>query len=149
MIAPTFCIAAIFVKYYELIYVVRAVHRQGKIVVKWDYWRWFETPWRSRDITVKVRLHGTRQAARLARDMVQRDLLRGNSIYMEGSSRARLLHIIHVSAFLGLFWGRCSSKKTEATARDSMCRAAIINSNLYCRPGSQQSRVCCVQRVAM
>ena len=93
---------------------------------------------------VKVRLHGTRQAARLARDMVQRDLLRGNSIYMEGSSRARLLHIIHVSAFLGLFWGRCSSKKTEATARDSMCRAAIISSNLYCRPGSQQSRVCCV-----
>ena len=100
-------------------------------------------------LKVKVRLHGTRQAARLAGDMLQRDLLRGNSIYMEGSSRARLLHIIHVSAFLGLFWGRCSSKKTEATARDSMCRAAIISSNLYCRPGSQQSRVCCVQRVAM
>ena len=100
-------------------------------------------------VGIKVRLHGTRQAARLARDMLQRDLLRGNSIYMVGSSRARLLHIIHVSAFLGLFWGRCSSKKTEATARDSMCRAAIISSNLYCRPGSQQSRVCCVQRVAM
>ena len=56
---------------------------------------------------VKVRLHGTRQAARLVRDMLQRDmlqrdLLRGNSIYMVGSSRARLLHIIHVSAFFGV-----------------------------------------------
>ena len=87
---------------------------------------------------LKVRLHGTRQAARLARDM-----LRGNSVYMVGSCRARLLHIIHVSTGVG------SSKKTEATARDSMCRAAIISSNLNCRPGSQQSRVCCVQRVAV
>ena len=49
-------------------------------------------------ILVKVRLHGTRQAARLARDMLQRDLLRGYSIYMVGNCRARLLHIIHVSA---------------------------------------------------
>ena len=47
---------------------------------------------------LKVRLHGTRQAARLVRDMLQRDLLRGNSVYMVGSCRARLLHIIHVSA---------------------------------------------------
>ena len=31
---------------------------------------------------IKVRLHGTRQAARLARDMLQCDLLRGNSVYM-------------------------------------------------------------------
>ena len=82
-------------------------------------------------------LHG----ARLARDMLQRDLLRS----MVGSCRARLLHIIHVSGF----WGRCSSKKTEATTRDSMCRAAFISSNLNCRPGSQQSRVCRVLRVAV
>ena len=47
---------------------------------------------------LKVRLHGRRQAARLARDMLQRDLLHGNSVYMVGSCRARLLHIIHVSA---------------------------------------------------
>ena len=94
---------------------------------------------------LKVRLQGTRQAARLARDMLQRDLLRSNGVYMVGSCRARLLHIIHVSGF----WGRCSSKKTEATARDSMCRAAFISSNLNCRPGSQQSRVCCVLRVAV
>ena len=46
----------------------------------------------------KVRLHGRRQAARLARDMLQSDLLRVNSVYMVGSCRARLLHIIHVSA---------------------------------------------------
>ena len=51
---------------------------------------------------VKVRLHETRQAARLARDMLQRDFLRGNSVYMVGSCRARLLHIIHVSAVLGV-----------------------------------------------
>ena len=51
---------------------------------------------------LKVCLHGTRQAARLARDMLQRDLLRGNSVYMVGSCRARLLHIIHVSAFFGV-----------------------------------------------
>ena len=90
-------------------------------------------------VSVKVRLHGTRQAGRLARD-----LLCGNSVYMVSSCRARLLHIIHVSTF---FWGRCSSKKTEATARDSMCRAAIISSDVNCCPGSQQSRVCCVQGV--
>ena len=42
---------------------------------------------------LKVRLHGRRQAARLARDMLQRDLLRGNSVYMVGSCRARLLHV--------------------------------------------------------
>ena len=72
-------------------------------------------------VNVKVRLQGTRQAARLARDM-----LRCNSVYMVGSCRARLLHIIHVSA---VFMGQCSSKKTEATARDSICRAAIISSN--------------------
>ena len=59
---------------------------------------------------LKVRLHGTRQAAR---DMRQHDVLRSNSIYMVGSSRARLLHIIHVSAFFGVGvlqrkWGNCS-----------------------------------------
>ena len=53
-------------------------------------------------ITIKVLLHETRQAARLARDMLQRDLLRGNSVYMVGSCRTRLLHIIHVSAFFGV-----------------------------------------------
>ena len=62
---------------------------------------------------MKVRLHGTRQAARLARDKLQRDLLGGNSVYMVGSCRARLLHIIHISAFLrSVFfkenWGNCS-----------------------------------------
>ena len=67
---------------------------------------------------------GTREAARLARDMLQRDLLSGNSVYVTGSCRARLLHI---NPCIDSFWGRCSSKKTEATARDSMCRAAIIS----------------------
>ena len=51
---------------------------------------------------VKVRLHGERQAARLARDMLQRDLLRRHSVYMVGSCRAWLLHIIHVSAVFGV-----------------------------------------------
>ena len=32
------------------------------------------------------------------RDILQRDLLRGNSVYTIGSCRAGLLHIIHVSA---------------------------------------------------
>ena len=59
---------------------------------------------------LKLRLHGTRQAARLRRDMLQRDLLRGNSIYMVGSCRARLLHIIHVSAVseVGILQEKCS-----------------------------------------
>ena len=39
-----------------------------------------------------------RQRDSVARDMLQRDLLRGNSVYMVGSCRARLMHIIHVSA---------------------------------------------------
>ena len=47
---------------------------------------------------LKVGLHGRRQGARLARDMLQCDLLRGNSVYMVGSCRTWLLHIIHVSA---------------------------------------------------
>ena len=34
---------------------------------------------------LKVRLHGTQQAAQLVRDMLQRDLLRGNSVYMVDS----------------------------------------------------------------
>ena len=54
--------------------------------------------WWTPNPTLKVRLHGTRQAARLARDMLHRDLLRGNSVYMVGSCRVRLLHINHVSA---------------------------------------------------
>ena len=51
---------------------------------------------------------GDRQ--RLARDMLQRDLLRGNSVYMLGSCRARLLHIIHVSAVseVGVLQEKCS-----------------------------------------
>ena len=62
---------------------------------------------------LKVCLHGTRQAAQLTRDMLQRDLLRGNSVYMVGSCRAQLLHIIHVSAVFGSVffkenWGNCS-----------------------------------------
>ena len=36
------------------------------------------------------------------RDMLQRDLLRGNNVYMVGSCRARLLHIIHVLAVFGV-----------------------------------------------
>ena len=58
----------------------------------------------------KVRLHGRRQAARLARDMLQRDLLRGNSVYTVGSCRARLLHTIHVSAVseVGVLQENCS-----------------------------------------
>ena len=59
---------------------------------------------------LKVRLHGRRQAARLTRDMLQRDLQRGNSVYMVGSCRARLLHIIHVSAVseVGVLQEKCS-----------------------------------------
>ena len=37
----------------------------------------------------------------------------------------------------------------KENARDSLCRAAILSSNLNCHPGSQQSRVCCEQRVAI
>ena len=51
---------------------------------------------------LKVRLHGVRQAARLTRDMLQCDLLRGKSIYLVGSCGAQLLHIIHVSAVFGV-----------------------------------------------
>ena len=47
---------------------------------------------------IKVRLHGRRQAARLVRNMLQRDLLGGNRVYMVGSCVARLLHMIPVSA---------------------------------------------------
>ena len=90
----------------------------------------------------------TRQAEPLARDMLhrymlrfkdatmQRDLLHGISVYMAGSCRTQVLHIIHISAG---FLGRCSSKKP---ARDSLCRAVFLNSNITCSPGSQQSRVC-------
>ena len=61
-------------------------------------------------IYIKVSLHGRRQAAQLARDMLQRDLLRGKSIYMVGRCRARLLHIIHVSAVseVGVLQENCS-----------------------------------------
>ena len=62
----------------------------------------YQTIYHPSGVTLKVRLHGRRQAARLARDMLQRDLLRGNSVYMVGSCRARLLHIIHVSAVFGV-----------------------------------------------
>ena len=59
---------------------------------------------------IKVRLHGRRQAARLPRDMLQHDLLRGNSVYMVGSCRARLLHIIHVASVyeVGVLQEKCS-----------------------------------------
>ena len=62
--------------------------------------------------TLKLRLHGTRQAARLRRDMLQRDLLRGNSVCMIGSCRARLLHINHVSAVfkVGVLQEKCSGQ---------------------------------------
>ena len=72
----------------------------------------------------KVHLHGRR----LARDILQRDLLRGNSVYMVGSCHARLLRIIHVSAVseVGVL---------KKNARDSLCHAAILSSNLKCRPG--------------
>ena len=61
-------------------------------------------------LTIKLRLHGTRQAVRLQRGMQQCDLLRGNSVYMVGSCRARLLHIIHVSAVseVGVLQEKCS-----------------------------------------
>ena len=62
------------------------------------------------EIHIKVRLYGRRQAARLARDMLQRDLLRGNSLYMVGRCSAWLLHIIHVSAVseVGVLQEKCS-----------------------------------------
>ena len=61
-------------------------------------------------VPMKVRLHGKRQAARLGHDMLQRDLLRGNNVYMVGSCCARLLHIIHVSAVseVGFLQEKCS-----------------------------------------
>ena len=55
-------------------------------------------PWLRLCMSHKVRLHGTRQAVRLAHDMLQHDLLRSNSGYMVGSCRAWLLHINHVLA---------------------------------------------------
>ena len=66
--------------------------------------------YRRRAGSLKVRLHGRRQAARLARDMLQRDLLCGNSVYMISSCRARLLHIIHVSVVseVGVLQEKCS-----------------------------------------
>ena len=44
------------------------------------------------------------------RDMLPRDLLCGNGVYMVGSCRARLLHIIHVSAVseVGVLKEKCS-----------------------------------------
>ena len=59
---------------------------------------------------VKVHLHGRRQAARLVRNMLQHELLRGNSVYMVGNCRVQLLHIIHVSAVseVGVLWEKCS-----------------------------------------
>ena len=46
---------------------------------------------------IKVHLQGRQQAARMARDLLWRDLLHGNSVYMVRSCRARFLHIIRVS----------------------------------------------------
>ena len=113
---------------------------------------WFEMLWCSCHVTVKVRLHGTRQAARLARDMLQRDLLCGNSIYMVSSCRTRLLHIIHVSAFWGSVffkenWGNCSRQHVPRgnyklklklppglTAPERLLRAAcrLVNAPVVC-----------------
>ena len=56
----------------------------------------------SKAYCLKVHLHRVREAARLVSDMLQRDLMRGNSVYMVGSCRTQLLHIIHVSAFFGV-----------------------------------------------
>ena len=47
------------------------------------------------DCDLKVRLCGTRQAARLAHDMLQHDLLHDITVYMVGTCRARLLHSLH------------------------------------------------------
>ena len=60
-----------------------------------------------------VCLHGTQQAAWLAHDILQCDLLCGGSIYMVGSSHMRLLHItciIYVSAVseVGVLQRKCS-----------------------------------------
>ena len=63
---------------------------------------WSIACWRCFNYILKVHLHGTRQAVRMARDRLQRDLLRSNSVYMVGSCPARLLHIIHVSAVFGV-----------------------------------------------
>ena len=43
-----------------------------------------------------VRLQGTRQTARLTRNMLQHDLLQDNSVYIVDSYRVRFLYIIHV-----------------------------------------------------
>ena len=63
----------------------------------------------------------------------------------ERSHGRQLSHVTAYNPYISSFWGRCSSKKTEATAHDSMCRAAILSSNLNCRPGLQQYGVWCEQ----
>ena len=67
----------------------------------------------------KVRLHGMRQAAQLARDMLHRDSLRGNSLYMVGSCRGRLLHIIHVSAVFRV----CVAQRKPRQLFETACAA--------------------------
>ena len=94
---------------------------------------------------LKVRLHGRRQAARLARDMLQRD----NSVYMVGSCRARLLHINHVSAVseVGVLQRKCSRQpvprgnykfKLKIAARARSSRASAASSVSPCK------RSCCI-----
>ena len=50
--------------------------------------------------------------------MLQHDLLRGNSVYMVGSCRARLLHIIHVSAVseVGVLQEKCSRQPVPSSS---------------------------------
>ena len=88
-----------------------AIHYWCKI---WSQQRKYYSSYSER-MVIQVRLHRAWQAARLARDMLQRDLLRRNSVYMVGSCGAWLLHIIHVSAVFGVSvlhfkenWGNCS-----------------------------------------
>ena len=87
---------------------------------------------------IKVCLHGTLQAAQLAGDMLQCDLLHASSVYMVGSCHARLLHIIHVSAVfeVGVLQENCSRQPVPP---------GNYKFKLKLPPGSQQLHVCCKQ----
>ena len=69
--------------------------------------------------------------------MLQRDLLRGNSVYMVGSCCVRLLHIIHVSAV---------KMPPGVAAVACLLRAACRHVNAQCSKLSQQNcQSCCVE----
>ena len=74
--------------------------------------------WLGAYFCVRIHLHVMWQAAWLACNMLQCNLLRSNRVYMVGSCHARFLH----NPCIRSFWGRCFSKKT---ARDSLCCAAV------------------------